>query len=57
MKVAISNLADGLWWEPVVDVVTDVKINVDDNTGDLVLADVSPMWKQGSMLPRGRASK
>jgi superfamily II DNA helicase RecQ len=51
MKVAISNLADGLWWEPVVDVVTDVKINVDDNTGDLVLADVSPMWKQGSMFP------
>jgi hypothetical protein len=29
MKLAISNLADGLWWEPVVDVLTDIQVNVD----------------------------
>jgi hypothetical protein len=51
MKVAISNLADGIWWEPVVDVLTNVKVNVDEDTGDLFLADVSPVWKEGSLFP------
>jgi len=51
MKLAISNLADGIWWEPVVDVLTNMKVHVDDNTGDLILADVCPVWKQGSLFP------
>ena len=50
MRVAISNLADGIWWEPVVDVLSDIKVHVDCNTGDLFLADVSPVWKQGSIF-------
>ena len=41
MKLAISNLAEGIWWEPVVDVLTDIQVNVDCDTGDLFLADVN----------------
>ena len=51
MKVAISNLADGIWWEPIVNVLTDVKVNVDNNTGDLVIADVIPAWKEEPLFP------
>ncbi|KAI2495231.1 hypothetical protein MHU86_19285 [Fragilaria crotonensis] len=51
MKVAVSNLADGIWWEPVVDVLTDINVHADRDTGDLFLADVSPVWKQGSLFP------
>jgi hypothetical protein len=51
MKGAISNMADGIWWEPIVDVMTNVKVNVDVDTGDLVLADVRPVWKQGPLFP------
>jgi hypothetical protein len=50
-EVAISNLADGLWCEPVVDVLNNVKIHVNDDTGDLFLEDVSPVWKQGPLFP------
>jgi hypothetical protein len=50
MRVAISNLAEGFWWEPVVDVLTNIKVHVDCDTGDLFLADVSPVWKQGSLF-------
>ena len=50
MKLAILNLADGNWWEPVVDVLTDIRVNVDYDTGDLFVSDVSPVWKQGSLF-------
>jgi superfamily II DNA helicase RecQ len=50
MKLAISNLADGIWWEPVVDVLTDVQVNVCCDTGDLFIADVNPVWKQDSLF-------
>jgi hypothetical protein len=50
MKLAISNLADGIWWEPVVDVLTVIQVHVDCDTGDLFLADVCPEWKQGSLF-------
>ncbi|KAI2491877.1 hypothetical protein MHU86_22673 [Fragilaria crotonensis] len=50
MKVAISNLAEGIWWKPVIDVLTNIKVHVDCDTGDLFLADVSPVWKQGSLF-------
>jgi hypothetical protein len=29
MKLAISNLADGIWWEPVVDVLTVIQVHVE----------------------------
>jgi hypothetical protein len=35
MRLAISQLANGLWWEPIVDVLTNVKISVNDKTGDI----------------------
>ena len=35
MNAALSNLADGIWWEPVVDIATKVEIVVDRETGDL----------------------
>ncbi|KAI2490975.1 hypothetical protein MHU86_23577 [Fragilaria crotonensis] len=50
MKVAISNLAEGIWWKPVIDVLTNIKVHIDCDTGDLFLADVSPVWKQGSLF-------
>jgi hypothetical protein len=50
MKLAMSKLADGIWWEPVVDILTDIKVHVDCDTGDLLLADVSPVWKQDSFF-------
>ncbi|KAI2501907.1 hypothetical protein MHU86_12528 [Fragilaria crotonensis] len=37
MKVAISNLAEGTWWEPVVNVLSNIKVHVDCDTGDLFL--------------------
>ena len=51
MREAISKLADGLWWEPVVDVATNLKVMVDDNTGDLFIDGIRPVWKRGSSLP------
>ena len=51
MKVAISSLADGIWWEPVVDVLSNVEVNVHVDSGDLHLAGMCPIWKQGSLLP------
>jgi hypothetical protein len=51
MRLAISQLANGLWWEPIVDVLTNVKISVNDKTGDIYLIDVHQDWKQGPCLP------
>ncbi|KAI2503191.1 hypothetical protein MHU86_11294 [Fragilaria crotonensis] len=33
MRDAITELADGLWWEPIVDLATNVKVRVDKDTG------------------------
>ena len=48
MNHAISHLADGIWWEPIVDILAPVKVRVDCDTGDLYVADVTPLWKQTS---------
>ncbi len=51
MNAALSNLAEGIWWEPVVDIATKVEIVVDRETGDLGIADVHPIWKEGALFP------
>lgn len=51
MREAISNLANGLWWEPIADLVTNVKVKVNNDTGEMYLVGISPVWKQGSCLP------
>ena len=51
MHEAISQLANGVWWEPVLDMMTDVKVSVAKDTGDIFLVNVHPDWKQGSTLP------
>ena len=33
MQEAIKNLANGIWWEPLVDISTKVKVNVDNEIG------------------------
>jgi len=42
MREAITNLANGIWWEPVVDVHTEVKVKVNDGTADITLLDIHP---------------
>jgi hypothetical protein len=37
MRQAISQLANGVWWEPVVDMMTDVQVSVAQDTGDISL--------------------
>ena len=51
MHDAISKLANGLWWEPVLDLATHIKVRVNDDTGDIFLVDIHPDWKPGSCLP------
>jgi hypothetical protein len=51
LNCTLSKLADGIWWELVVDIATKVKVIVDPDTGDLEIADVNPIWKQGSLFP------
>ena len=48
MNHAISHLADGIWWEPIVDILAPVKVRVDCDSCDLYVADVTPLWKQTS---------
>ena len=42
MHDAISKLANGLWWEPVLDLATHIKVRVNDDTGDIFLVDIHP---------------
>jgi hypothetical protein len=35
MRDTISHLANGFWWEPVVDPASNVKVRVDDETGNV----------------------
>ncbi|KAI2489624.1 hypothetical protein MHU86_24972 [Fragilaria crotonensis] len=51
MREAISELAIGIWWEPVVDLSTNVKVRVNEDTGDIFLVDISPAWKPVPLLP------
>ena len=51
MRKALANLANGFWWEPIVDPATFIKVKVDNNTGDMALLDVAPVWNTGPCLP------
>ena len=51
MFQVISKLANGIWWEPVVDLATNVKVRVNELTGDIFLVDINPVWQQGPSLP------
>jgi hypothetical protein len=50
MKSAMSRLAIGVWWEPVVDISSTVTVCVDDLTGDLQLEGLNPDWKKNLPL-------
>ncbi|KAI2493373.1 hypothetical protein MHU86_21155 [Fragilaria crotonensis] len=47
MRESLTHLADGSWWEPVVDPSTFIRIRVDDDTADISLLDVTPCWNVG----------
>jgi hypothetical protein len=47
-------LANGSWWETIVDPATPIKVRVDDLTGEISLVDVEPNWKLASCLPHDR---
>jgi Helicase conserved C-terminal domain len=51
MRLSISKLANGLWWETVVDVATTIKVRVDEKTGEMDLIGCEQDWKQGQALP------
>jgi hypothetical protein len=51
MRDTISKLADGIWWEPVVDISTKIKVKVDDVTGEICLLEICPAWKKESQMP------
>ena len=51
MREAISELANGIWWEPVVELATNVKVRVNICTGDIFFVDTTPAWKRGPLLP------
>jgi hypothetical protein len=44
MRSALSRLANGVWWEPVVDMSSSVKVRVDEVNGDLQLEGLIPNW-------------
>jgi hypothetical protein len=48
---AVTHLANGFWWEPVIDPATCLKVRVHEKTGDISLVGVAPLWNQGSCLP------
>jgi hypothetical protein len=52
MRETLRFLAMGCWWEPVVDPATIIKVRVDDDTGDISLLGVIPVWNVGSCLAR-----
>jgi hypothetical protein len=51
MNDFLTFLANGSWWEPIVDPATPIKVRVDDLTGEISLVDVFPIWNLGSCLP------
>jgi superfamily II DNA helicase RecQ len=44
-------LANGSWWETIVDPATPIKVRVNDLTGEISLVDVEPNWNLASCLP------
>jgi superfamily II DNA helicase RecQ len=57
MREAMTHLANGFWWEPVIDPSTHLKVQVDDKTGDISLVGVAPLWNQGPCLPLDELDK
>jgi hypothetical protein len=53
MNASIKELATGLWWEPILDMTTHVKVKVENTaqTGDFLLLDITPAWKHPPHLP------
>ena len=54
MKASINELAIGLWWEPILDMTTHVKVQVETapaQTADFRLLDITPAWKHPPDLP------
>ncbi|KAI2493426.1 hypothetical protein MHU86_21125 [Fragilaria crotonensis] len=47
MRESLTHLADGSWWEPVVDPSTFIRVRADDDTADISLLDVTPCWNVG----------
>ena len=47
VKSIVSRLAEGVWWEPVVDLSTTVQVEVEKDTGDLLLVlGLNAVWKK-----------
>jgi hypothetical protein len=50
LRTCISMLANGLWWESIVDVSTTEKVKVDTQTGEMELLGYDQDWKQGQCI-------
>ena len=50
MRETLRFLANGSWWEPVVDPATIIQVSVDADTADISLLGVIPVWNVGSCL-------
>jgi hypothetical protein len=44
LRKALTHLANGSWWEPVVDPSTIIKVQVDKTTSDIFLLGVASDW-------------
>ena len=51
MRDSLTHLANGFWWEPIVDPTSTVRVSVNDDTGEINLLDVTPAWNLGPSLP------
>ena len=45
MRESLTHLANGSWWEPVVDPSTGIRVSVDDDTAEISLVNVTSSWK------------
>jgi hypothetical protein len=50
LQEALNHLANGSWWEPVVDPSTFIKVRVDEITSDIFLLGVTSDWNVGPFL-------
>jgi hypothetical protein len=50
LKRVVCRLADGIWWEAVVDVASEIQISVDNMSGDIIVQGVMPTWKANLAL-------
>jgi hypothetical protein len=44
LRNAFFDLAEGLWWESIVDIANVVHVRVDESTADLSIVGISPTW-------------